>query len=198
MKNLSKLIREAADHNSWQQELERAALASGVEDHSQQQFVWLALCEMLDSVSVLAFDYRFNPQAFIPALKEWHAEQRTKLKVLADIAKHANAAPADLLLGKLTFRLLGQIEFAFEQHELHIQSRQALETTYLPVLDPAAAQVSQEVSVHLRKAIGRLRQLQRSDPPTSFEFEVYRSILEAAARRFEEMAHSEERSLEAA
>lgn len=192
MKTLSKLIREAADHSFWHQEVEQAALSAGLKDTSERQFVWMTISDMLDSIAVLAFDYRLNPGGFIPALKEWHTDQRTKLKVLADLAQRNSATPAQLLIGKLTFRMLGQIEFAFEQYELHSHTKGILQELCPPKLDPATSQSAKEISVHLRKAVNKLKQVQKSDLPTCFEFEIYRNILEAAARHFEEMGSTEE------
>lgn len=188
MKNLSKIIREATDHTIWYEEVEHAAESAGLNTLADRQEIWQAMSDMLDSVAVLAFEHRLNSEIFIPALKEWHMDQRTKMKVLADLTQQNRATPVQILIGKLTFRLLGQVEFAFEQHELHVRTRDTLLDIYPPRLNGASSQQALEISTHLRKAVAKLKNIEKTDVSVGFEFEVYRKILESAARHFEVMS----------
>lgn len=195
VKSLSKLIREAADHAFWLSEVERIATLIGCENREDVEVAWQAVSEIVDSIAILAFEYRHQSDEFVPVLKEWYADQQIRLRVRTDLKQShleakASELPSDRIVLTVLWRILCKVETAYEQYELSIQSKLMLSHLEPPKLKSEDAQIASEVANHLHKAVNKVKSLQAQMCPPSFEFDVYQSILEAAFRHFEEMGKS--------
>jgi hypothetical protein len=183
MKTLSKLIRDVAEPGFWRAEVQRTAEASGHECGQDLQAAWGTVSEVLDSIIVLAFEYRHRDEEFPPALKEWHGFLRQRLKSDGDLGK-------DRAESTVLWRLLGKIESTYEQFEFDRSRADALRLVNPQRLDASSAQYAREVSAHLKKAAAKVRRIQRTTETSKFEMEIYRSILESAIQHFDEMSES--------
>lgn len=200
MKNLSKLVRDAADHTFWRFELERAAEALGVEDRDDVEAAWQSLSDILDSLVVLAFDYRRDAASFGPMLKEWSDTQRALSRAYRDPSSkpfHSADAPQWLTLMVL-WNLLDKVDEIYGKYEADVQGRQALGRLEPPKLDADEAACAREIASHLRKALVKVRHLQKCVPPSRLELDAYRGILSAVTQHFEQMAGVEDTWVEIA
>lgn len=192
MKSLSKLIREAADHAFWFSEVERIAALLGCESRDDVDIAWQAVSEIVDSIAVLAFDYRHQSDEFVPVLKEWYADQQIRLRVRSDLKQglqdsHLQELPSDRIVMAVLWRILCKVETAYEQYELSVQSKLVLSHLDPPKLKLDQKHLAKEVAAHLHKAVSKVKMLQSTMEPASFEFDIYQNILEAAMHHFEEM-----------
>jgi hypothetical protein len=203
MKSLSKLIREAADHAFWLTEVERIAALIGCDNREDVEIAWQAVSEIVDSIAILAFEYRHQSDEFVPILKEWYADQQIRLRVRTDLKQNhletrSTELPSDRIVLTVLWRILCKIETAYEQFELSIQSKLMLAHLDPPKLKACESYLACEVAAHLHKAVSKIKNLQEKVNPPSFELDIYQSILEAAYRHFEEMGHSGEEPKEEA
>lgn len=203
LKSLSKLIREAADHAFWFSEVERVAGLIGCQDRDDIEIAWQSVSDIVDSIAILAFEHRHQSDALIPVLKEWYADQQIRLRVRSDL-KHSylespnNEPLSDRIVMTILWRILCKVESAYEEYELGIQSKLFLSQVEPPKLNPEAAQLARETAAHIQTAVRKVKELQQSMNPPSFEFDIYQNILEAAVSHFEEMGVVEGNLKEAA
>ncbi len=192
MKSLSRLVQEAVDHAYWQSEVERTAVSFGCVEPGDVESTWQAVCEVVDSISSLAFDYRHQNEEFVPVLREWYADHQIRLRVSADMRQNHGEMnsenPRDLTLTNVLWRLLGKVETAYEQYELSVQSKIFLSQIEPPKLSDQESEVAKDVARHLQKALMKVKLLQKSMRTPSFEFDIYQNIIEASKRHFEEMS----------
>jgi len=188
--NLSKLIRDAADPDYWLSEVERVASSLGFEDYETREIAWLAVNESIDSILILAFDYRHRSGHFLPVLKQWFVDQKAKWHLTNDVL-HTNSyseMPAEVLAHTVHSKLLSRIESVYEHHQAEINGAQVFELIDPPTLAPAEVHYASEVASLLRKSIGKIKALQKEIEPSPYEFDIYRTILESAAKHFEAMS----------
>lgn len=200
MRNLSKLVRDAADHTFWRFELERAADALRVEDREDIEAAWQSISDVLDSLVVLAFDYRHNAAGFGPVLKGWADDQRAQSRAYTDPRAHVveiGGTPQWLTLAVL-WSLLEKVDDIYSKYELDLQGREALGLIDPPKLGIDEAAYAREIASHLRKALAKVRHLQKCVPPSRTELDAYRTILTAVSQHFEQMGGMEEAWTEAA
>ncbi len=198
MKPLSKLIREAADHAFWLAEVERVAALIGCESREDVEIAWVAVSEIVDSIAILAFEHRHQSEAFVPVLKEWYADQQIRMRIRSDLKQsHLEATnsepPSDRIVMTILWRILCKVESAYEEYELGVQSKLLLSQVEPPQLNPTEACLAREVATHICRAVRKVKELQEAMSPSSFEFDIYQNILEAAISHFEEMGSVEAR-----
>ena len=203
LKSLSKLIREAADHAFWLDEVEKVGVLIGCQEREDVELAWQAVSDIIDSIAILAFEYRNESEALVPVLKEWYADQQIRLRVRLDLKRNylepENTEPlSERIVMTILWRLLCKIESAYEEYEVGLQSNQLLCHVEPPKLNPESAKLAQAAAAHIQKAVRKVTELQSSMHPASFEFDIYQNILEAAFAHFEAMGMSQNDREEAA
>lgn len=196
MVSLSKLVREAADHTSWRMEVERVASALGIQDPEQIETAWQAISEPIDALQVLAFDYRHHSDQFLQVLKQWYVDQRSHWCIRNDdLASGSSESemgePVENLIHAAHTKLIGRIEACYEVYQSEIVRAKALQHFVAPSLSAADAKHAADVVAYLRKAQHKVKILQRHSAQASFEYDVFRTVIEELVRHFESMTPTE-------
>ena len=192
MTNLSKLIREAADHTFWRVEVERVAVSLGIIDPEHVEIAWQAISESIDSLQVLAFDYRHKSDEFLPVLRSWYMDQKSNWHLRNDQMRTSEwselGSQGNLTLTHtLHSKLLGRVEATYEIFQAEQFRARAIEIVETPILGPNEAGHARETIALLRKAVNKIKHMQRMVPPSAFELDIFKKIIEAWIRHFESM-----------
>jgi hypothetical protein len=202
LKNLSILVRESADHARWRNETLALADSLGCTDRAVVEVAWRAIDTIISSVTTLAFAYRHRTDDLAQEFEPWLAACRAKLGI--EIAEHRDRPSGvereelfDQIVLQIVSRLFAELELAYRQHSTSIRSRQVFDSFSPPRLDISQADAIHEIAGHLRRASVRVKQLQKSQPESRFEWEAYSHALDALVWHFQAMSSGTEIELAA-
>ena len=192
MKNLSFLIREAAAPARWRHEVDLVAKSLGKWEQADVEVAWYAVSTVLESIAVLAVEYRHQDGEFSVALSEWLKRERARIHersaLISDESEPAFDRIVLTVLGEIVEKL-GEVSRSYEPMAL---SRDFLTDLNPPALSRENRLVADEIAEHLMKAASKLRTLQNSTRNSNLEWEVYLNLIEGASRHFVEMGSVEQ------